>query len=384
MVCARNNLRDNGITLSVDAAEYYQGTASGGRQDAFLFGGRADYLLDIDGQKAGLWQGLFINLHGESVYGDSVNNLTGAAMPVNTGRVVPIPDGQVTALTGVKVTQALSENFAVFGGKLNMFDSFNEPFLPGRGLDNGFMNLAAIVNPVIARTVPYSTWGAGAALIVDGKPAGAVMVLDTNNTPTTTGFETFFDNGATILATGGLPSNFFGMPGVHSFLGTYSSGRDADTDTEAYTIIGRILLGLPPLKQTSGSWSLTYNLQQTLWIDPCDKNRTFGLFGSAGIADSNPNPIPWCVTAGMAGTAPLASRIGDTFGVCYYYMGLSSEIKDIAPLLLPLRDEQGVELFYNVQVTPWFHLTPDLQVISGIFERTDTSVVVGVRAKIDF
>jgi porin len=380
----REDLRCHGITFDISTNLYYQGVASGGRRDEFEYSGRADYLLNIDGQKAGLWQGLFINLHGETVYGDSVNDLTGAFMPVNSGRLVPVPSGDVTALTGIKITQALSENFAVFGGKINTFDGYSQPFLPGQAIDVGFMNLGIILNPVLLRTLPYSTWGAGAAVLVDAKPAASVMVLDTNNTPTTTGFPTFFDNGVTILASGGLPSNFFDMPGVHALMGTYNSGRLASTDTTAYSLIARVLRGLPAVEKVSGSWSLAYLFQQTLWIDPCDKTRTWGLFGSAGIGDTNPNPFPWSASIGVAGSSPLPGRKLDTFGIAYYYMGVSDNLKNFARRLIPLRDEQGLELFYNVGVTPWCHITPDLQVIDPARARIDSSLVLGLRAKIDF
>jgi porin len=381
----REDLRCHGITFDVSTALYYQGLASGGLKDQFELSGRADYRLNIDGQKAGLWQGLLINLHGETVYGDSVNDLTGAFMPVNVGRLVPVPSGDVTALTGIKITQALSENFAVFGGKINTFDGFEQPFLPSQGLDvGGFMNMGMIFSPVLIRTVPYSTWGGGAAVLVNGKPAASVMVLDTHNTPTTTGFPTFFDNGVTILATGGLPSNFFDMPGIHALMGTYSSGRYADTDTTAFSLISRVLRGLPAVEKISGSWSLAYTFQQTLWIDPCDKTRTWGLFGYAGIGDNNPNPYPWAVGIGVAGSSPLPGRKLDTFGIAYYYMNVSSDLKNFARRLIPLQDEQGFELFYNVGVTPWCHITPDLQVIDPARARVDTSVVLGLRAKIDF
>ena len=80
---------------------------------------KTDYLLNVDGQKAGLWGGLGINLHGETVYGDSVNLLTGAVVPVNIGRSLPVPVGTVSALTAVKFTQALSENLILYAGKIN-------------------------------------------------------------------------------------------------------------------------------------------------------------------------------------------------------------------------------------------------------------------------
>ena len=88
--CLRENLRDNGYTFDISTTEYYQGIASGGLQETFRFGGRNDYLVNVDGQKAGLWQGLGINLHGETVYGDSVNLVTGAIVPVNIGRAHPV------------------------------------------------------------------------------------------------------------------------------------------------------------------------------------------------------------------------------------------------------------------------------------------------------
>jgi porin len=37
-----------------------------------------------------------------------------------------------------------------------------------------------------------------------------------------------------------------------------------------------------------------------------------------------------------------------------------------------------------VAVTPWFHVTPDLQVITPTLELAKTSLVLGLRAKIDF
>lgn len=48
------------------------------------------------------------------------------------------------------------------------------------------------------------------------------------------------------------------------------------------------------------------------------------------------------------------------------------------------RDEQGVELSYNIVITPWLHIIPDLQVIEPASNRVDTAVVAGVRMKIDF
>jgi porin len=123
---------------------------------------------------------------------------------------------------------------------------------------------------------------------------------------------------------------------------------------------------------------------QALWVDPTDKTRSWGLFGNAGISDGKPNPIKWSAILGVGGSSPLACRKLDTFGIAYYYLGFSDDFKDVARAITPVRDERGLELFYNVAVTPWCHVTTDLQVITPILERAETSLVLGLRAKIDF
>ena len=128
MCGARDALAAKGITINVDTYQFYQGVATGGIHDVFQYSGRNDYFVNIDGEKAGLWKGFFITLHGETRYGDTVNLDTGAILPVNTAELFPKATGSETALTGVKFTQALSENFVTFAGKLNMLDSLKMPF----------------------------------------------------------------------------------------------------------------------------------------------------------------------------------------------------------------------------------------------------------------
>jgi porin len=63
------------------------------------------------------------------------------------------------------------------------------------------------------------------------------------------------------------------------------------------------------------------------------------------------------------------------------------KLTDELPDRLNIHSEQGVELYYNIEVTHWFHLTPDLQVIvnpgGGIGDR-DVAVVYGIRGQMSF
>jgi len=386
----RDGLALNGIALDVSSTNFYQGVASGGINESFEYAGRGDYYLNVDGQKAGLWAGSFITLHGESRWGETINSNTGAIMPANVGMLFPKPQGTVTALTGVKFTQALSENFAVFGGKLNMFDELKQPYASGRGVDS-FMNAGLTFPITLARTIPYTTLGAGFAVMENLQPVFTFVVLDTNTTSTTTGFETFFDNGATLLAMANRPVELFGLSGHQGIGGSYSTGQYNDLSPTPWfnpdTGDFGVSTGL-----ARGSWSIFYLADQALWVDQNNPQRSWGLFGNAGIADNGPSAIRWSTYVGLGGSSPLVSRPLDSFGLGYFYVGYSDPVHNQAPRLTNVGNDQGVEMFYNIGVTPWFHLTPDLQVLDPARGGTlppnardiDTALVLGLRAKIDF
>jgi len=377
----RPSLAEQGVTFDLSTTQYYQGVTHGGVQRAFEYGGRNDLFVNIDGEKAGLWKGSLVTLHGESRYGESVNSLAGTLLPPNLALGLPLPRGSVSALSGVKFTQFLSEDFMVFGGKINTFDDFKQP-LTGAGTTNGFMNTSLMLNPVLVRTVPYSAYGAGFAYLKNMQPIFAFSVFDTNSTPTTTGFESFFDNGVTMVAQANLPTKFFNLPGQQSLIGTYSTGSYTNLSPSIYFDPSGGLVVQSTPKQ--GSWSMGYSFDQALWASQTDPRKRWGVFGTLGLADNNPSPIRWIANAGVSGTSPIANRQNDTFGAGYFYTGTSDAVKNFAPVLLPLGNEQGVELYYNIAVTPWCHITPDLQVINPFRQRVDTSLLAGVRAKIDF
>jgi porin len=382
--CRREYLRDSGYTFDISTTEYYQGVATGGLQEKFRFGGRNDYLINVDGEKAGLWQGLYINLHGETVYGDSVNLMTGAVVPVNIGRAHPAFIGTDTALTAVRFTQALSENLVVYGGKINTIDNIQQPFMRGRGLDAGFMNAAFVWNPILGRTMNYATLGAGAAVLVDGQPVATLTVYDTHDDTNTSGFDVLFNNGAVIFPQVILPTNFFGMAGHQSIWAAYSSGQYGILDPQSINIFPPPTPGPPPTIPVRGSWWTTYLFDQALWVDSTDPTRSWGVFGNGGISGGDPNPIKWSLILGIGGSSPLQDRPLDSFGLAYYYLSISDNLKDLVRPVLPLRDERGVELFYKVGVTPWMQVTADMQVITPILEPAETSLVLGARVRIDF
>lgn len=155
--------------------------------------------------------------------------------------------------------------------------------------------------------------------------------------------------------------------------------------------LGRCGLKLAAGQQT-GSWSLFYSADQAIYVDPANPKRSLGLFTNIGLADDGPSPIRWSANVGLGGSSPLSNRPLDTFGIGYSHVEYSTPVKNLAPILLPVGNDDAVELFYNIAVTPWFRLTPDLQILMPARERTfppgatviDTAVVLGLRGKIEF
>ena len=84
----------------------------------------------------------------------------------------------------------------------------------------------------------------------------------------------------------------------------------------------------------------------------------------------------------------IPGRSNDTWGVGYYYDAWSDALIDVlanlaAPLGATLRDEQGVEVFYNFEVAPWFTLGADLQIVEP-GARKSTAVFTGFRSVLEF
>lgn len=377
----RGSLRDCGLTIDFSNTNFYQGVARGGLDRSFPFGGRNDLFAKLDGEQAGLRKGFYIDLHAEQRYGVGANFKSGALSPVNEYLLVPAPEGFVTGLTALKLTQFLNEETLVFAGKINLLDEIHQPLTNAAGLD-GFWNTSLIFNSILARTLTYSAFGAGIMRVKDGHPVFALSVFDTRDAADTSVFDDLFGNGAVIFGTYFLATNFRGLPGHQGIEGAYSSGSYTNIQGSPYLdpLEGLVI----PSERKRGSWAIGYLFDQALWVSPDNPKKVWGVFGRLGIADDNPNPIRWTAMAGISGTSPIRGRSNDTFGIGYFRLGISNTLKQSAFPITPLRDEQGVEIYYNARITPWCQVTPDLQIVEPLQQRANTAVLFGLRARVDF
>ena len=140
--------------------------------------------------------------------------------------------------------------------------------------------------------------------------------------------------------------------------------------------------GLIPGEET-GAWALAYYFDQVFWADPCNADRNLRVFTGWSLSDGNPSFGRWGGFVSVEGFGLVAGREKDRMGVAYFYNGLSDDFRQLVSGVVALEEVQGVELYYNAEITPWFHLTGDVQVVDNENEADDTAIILGLRANVD-
>lgn len=380
----RQQLMDKGLKFEMSVTQIMQSNWAGGLKDGNNYQGNVRFGIQLDTGKAGLWPGGLMVVRGESRYGRSDITKTGALVPVNTATLFPEPERDVTALTDMYFVQFLSPTFAVTAGKM----SPREANVFAHDETTQFMNAAFNFNLACITTVPLDFLAAG--FIV--RPTDWFMVttlfLDSEGEANKSGFDTAFHEGMTVYQNAEVTIKPFDMIGHQRLAWTWSDKERIQFDQNARGILGDLVkwkLGLgpkPALATKDKDWSIMYDFDQFIYNLPGKPDKGLGVFGRFGVTSGEVNPVGTFYSIGIGGKGMIPGREDDTFGIGYYYLGLSDKL----PRAIRHRtdDEQGVELYYNIAITPWLHLTPDLQIINPVLDRADTVVVGGIRLKIDF
>jgi porin len=295
-----------------------------------------------------------------------------------------VPDDPgMTTLSDFYYTQFFSEHIGIAFGKIDFRGGDQNVFAHDENTQ--FMNLALLANPVLLSYAPYSALTAGVFFKPTEWLSGSVIVLDSYGRPDTTGFDTAFHtpNGMTLLSEWDFTIRPFGLPG-HQRVG-FAYARKTFKELDQDLRLG--LPGIRSLRRLVGNlanpetrpddWCLYYNFDQYVYTEKADPTQGVGLFGRFGWSSGEANPISEFYSIGVGGKGIIPTRDNDTFGVGYYYVNLSDDL----PSFFGLNSEQGVELYYNIEIAPWLHVSPDLQVIvdPGGSSDNDVAIVYGLR-----
>lgn len=416
----RDEMAQNGVEFDVDLLSNTQGDISGGRSTGSDAWNNADYTLNLDTGKAGLWPGGFFNVQADSGFGHILYSNVGAIVPVNTAALLPDFGKPNTALMNAMFWQFLSTKFGLFTGKIDTFSLATTEFYGN--YNTQFVN-AAFAFPMTSAQVPISAFGGGIVGLPTSDITLSAMAIDPSGTPTNNDIGTAFNDGAMVLVNGSITVRPFGLVG-HQSAGFAWSDKNRLSLEQDPSNIGRLLLfdtfprlGDPgplltvflrrffpgllvptePLNRMDSSWSVSYAFDQYFWQPDRDPKHGVGVFFSFGASDGNPNPIQYSFFGGIGGKGVTAGRPDDSFGVGVAHTVISDEFLPYLRqrLSLGLEQENAFEAYYNAALTKWLSATADFQLIDqGIgkmitAERpylayVNTAVVTGVRLRVRF
>jgi porin len=415
----RDELAVRGVRFDVDLLLTPQGVASGGRDTGVKFWGNADYTLNVDSGKAGLWPGGFLNLYATSSFGESVSGDAGGIMPVNMANIVPQTNEPSTALMTATFTQFLSPKFGLWAGKLFMLNLFQGEF--SGNYRTQFLN-TAITIPSIAGFVPLSAYTGGAVLLPWPGVTVSALVADPSGTATNNDVTEAFRDGVMAVAFAQAAIKPFGLVGHQKVYYLWSNKErlslDQDPTNLARLLIRRLLPTfndpgpvlqrileqrfpsllepIEPLNQKSDTWGVAYTFDQYLWQPAGDPTRGIGVFFTFGASDGNPNPVKYSYAMGIGGKGVVPGRPNDDFGIGWARTQFSSKFVPFLrqQLDLGLDREDAVEMYYNAALTPWLNATADLQIVEPGLKKVlgpnnqlrdmHTAVVAGLRFYVRF
>lgn len=415
----RDELGTKGVVLDLDLLLTPQGVSSGGRDTEADFWGNAEYTLNVDTQKLGLWPGGFFNVSAITGFGDTVNNASGALLPPNFGTLLPSVGDDGTGLMNLTFLQFLSHKFGIIAGKLSGLAADNNAF--AHNFRSQFMNTSLNITSALA-VFPLSAYGGGLLFLPWEGALFTAAVLDPSGTPTNNDISEAFDDGVAVNAEGRVTIKPFGLVG-HQLVGFACSNKtrvslEQDPSNIVNGLLRReftrlndpgpvlrrilerffpnLLTPVAPLNRSSDAWSVYYNFDQYLWNPAGQPGRGVGLFFRFGAADGVVNPVRWAYNVGIGGNGIVPGRPYDTFGIGW----ARTEFTDnLVPFLrqqlhLGLDREDAIEMYYNASITRWVNATLDLQIIDPALKKTldssgrltdvGTTVIAGLRLYVRF
>src|SRR5215468_3156818 len=218
----RDELGKKGVVLDIDLLQTLQGVASGGRNHVATYWGTAEYTLNVDTQKLGLWPGGFLRVEGLSSFGQNINNASGALISPNFSSLLPEPDNRTTGLMGLTFMQFLSKHFGVFLGKNYNLGADDNAF--AHDWHSTFLNTALDFNQIFA-LAPLTAYGGGLVILPWEGAVFTVSALDPSGTATNNDIGDAFSDGVLVAAEGRITIKPFGLVG-HQLLGGGWSNKE--------------------------------------------------------------------------------------------------------------------------------------------------------------
>ena len=384
----RTELASRGYFFDLYSTSAYQDVASGGLKNGSAFLQNTQLSINVDTGRAGLWSGGLFHVTLESRNGSSPQNTftVGSVVPQYTGLTVPGPFFTNDFLpTEYFLVQSLRPKFSVLLGKINVLNICDRTLF-GNSYKDTFANVNFLKNPMALNFYNTTALAAVGVWTPTKWVTIAGGVLDPNSKANNLSTDAF--DKANIYAASIFSYKLGGLPGQSwaQFNWTNKSkinlGKPfGPLSPEAIPKAVGVLVGSPstedlPINFKSESWVTVENFSQYLLVKDEPETvaqklisgqtlRGIGVFGRVGYAPEETNPVTRDASIALLAHGISDSRQNDSFGVGFYYNGISRSLKDnIAQLTggtSRVKNEQGVEVFYDFAITPAIKLIPSYQ-----------------------
>jgi len=416
----RPALSKYGVTLSILENVETFGNVSGGVRQGFEVNGLTTATVQVDTEKAfGLKGGQF-NVSGLQYWGGNLtaNNL----LVLQTASDIEAPVG--VRLWELWYDQKFGDKFDIKIGEQSLDQEFvtstsSYVFINGA---SGWPTLSAVNLPGGGPAYPLAGLGVrGRAQATDnvtvlaGLFNGSPIPRNSPNTPASNPNGVSFPLNTGVLAIAELQFSFGSaapaktndqgpLPGVYKIGAWYDSYAfdDQRYDNVGLPLASPVSDGIPA--RHHGNFSLYGVMDQMIWRSKDDANRSLNFFIRPMFTPfQNRNPVSASIDAGLTMHGPFPGRDNDIFGVqmgvAWATDGASGYDRDLRffqpTAYTPVRSsETFFEAMYQIQVTPWWQIQPDVQYFinpgAGIAnpneptQRIKNELVIGLRTNITF
>src|SRR3984893_17621997 len=385
----RTDLARHGLFFDLYSTSAYQDVASGGLKTGNTSIQNTQLSINVDTGRAGLWPGGIFHVTLDSRYGSSSpqNTFTaGSSVPQYTGLAFPGPFFVHDVLpTEFFILQSLTPKFAVILGKANVLTHADQTLF-GNNYKYDFANLNFNKNPMALNFYNTTSLAAIGVWTPSQRVTVSAGVYDPNseaNNFATKAFDRVNVYGITIFS-----YKIRGLPGQSWAQYNWTNKPKIDltspfgqlSPSEVPQGVG-VLLGTPssqalPINYKRTSWVTIGNFAQYLFVKDrpaavAEKLgsgqplRGIGLLGRIGYAPEETNPITRDASIALFANGLSDYRPNDSLGLGIYHNGISQPLKnDITRLTgstAPVKNENGLEVFYDFAITPAIRLIPSYQ-----------------------
>lgn len=375
----RTALEDKGIEFSLQLTTIYQQNFHGGVRThrGHDITGRADTQLKLSTEPMGLWKGGTFYTFAESGWNDSIDDRIEDLFGVNAAT---LGDEEIRVRELWYEQTFLDEKIRVKFGKYDMAVDVDTNAYANYEITQ-FMN-GALVN---TGNLPLPDYGIGG--VVSVQPTdwfyATFAMGDAQANGDQTGLNTAFhdeDYFLYITEFGFMPlweTSWGKLPGGYRFGIWY----DPQPKEEFFNDLGGRRRTIPTKRDDTGFY---FNMDQMVFKEKPDNDgdtQGFGLFFRYGLAHGDVNEVEhfWSVGGQYQGLIPTRDNDVLAFG---FAQGILSRRLHA----LENRDRESVyELYYNIELAPWCHVSPDIQYVANpAGGGSRDALVAGLRVQMAF